>query len=267
MKSIINISSRIEILKELKLNTLHGIKSWKGGLIKNKRGRADVSRIEAKTLKGDSFVIYLKRIWSPYKKDGIKNLVKHGKVISSSKQEWQSYQKLQSAGIDTPELIAYGEECGPFYEHFSFIITGEVKKALSLDEFLDKPQNSCVRYRALSAVADTIFKMHKSKIISNDLYARHIFVSHSQKNFKISFIDMPRLENHFWLFKRKVIRDISLLNLSIPIRSLSLIRRKTLLKKYRKKFKIASLFWSVEKKSKKLLIKRKNRYKRFLERT
>jgi len=265
MKSFIEINSRIDTLKKLKLDTLDGIKSWRGGLIKNKRGRADVSRIETKTQQGGSFVIYLKRIWSPYKKDGIKTLLKHGKVISSSKQEWRSYQRLQSAGVNTPELIAYGEECGPFYEYFSFIITGEVKNAISLDEFLGRSQTTFERNKVLTAVIDTIFKMHQAKIISNDLYSRHIFVASLQSTVKISFIDMPRLDNYFWLFKRRVIRDISLLNLSIPIHSLSLIHRKTLIKIYNHFFLTKSFFRSVEKKSRKILLKRPNRFKQFFK--
>ena len=113
-----------------------GVKAWSGGLIKNQRDRRDVSRIEVAGPDGVLRVLYLKRTWKPYRKDGLSSLFRHGRVVSASRREWNNYIALTSAGGDTPELIAHGEECGPFWERFPFILTGEVRDSVGLDQFL-----------------------------------------------------------------------------------------------------------------------------------
>ena len=87
-----------------------GVKAWSGGLIKNQRDRRDVSRIEVTDSDGVVRVFYLKRTWQPYRKDGLSSLFRHGRVVSSSRREWNNYMALRRVGIGTPDLIAYGEE-------------------------------------------------------------------------------------------------------------------------------------------------------------
>ena len=110
MKQFINIESHAEHLRVAGLDTMAGIKAWNGGLVKNHRGRRDVSRIEVAGSDGVLRVLYLKRTWQPYRKDGFSSLFRHGRVVSYSRQEWDNYMALRRVGIGTPDLIAYGEE-------------------------------------------------------------------------------------------------------------------------------------------------------------
>jgi len=152
-----------------------GVKAWRGELIKNQRGRRNVSRIKMADPEGVSRVFYLKRIWQPYRKDGLHSLLKYGRVVSSCRQEWDNYVALQQAGIGTPELIAHGEECGPFWERFSFILTGEVRGSISLHQFLDQCCEPRLRRGVLREVASVVGQMHRTGLFWPDFFSRHVF--------------------------------------------------------------------------------------------
>ena len=235
-----------------------GVKAWSGGLIKNQRDRRDVSRIEVADSDGVVSVFYLKRTWQPYRKDGLSSLFRHGRVVSSSRREWNNYMALRRVGIGTPDLIAYGEECGLFWERFSFILTGEVSDSVSLDQFLGQCREPRLRRNALREAALTVGKMNMAGLFSPDLFSRHIFVSsQSPRKPEACLIDMARLDRCSRMMRKKVVRDLALLNVSTSLRLLSLLERRVFIRTHPLHGNRLSLFRAVEKKSRYYFRKRK----------
>lgn len=203
---MIEIAKHRAALETLGLDTLDGVRRYEGALVKDHHGRRDILRIQL-----PDNTLYLKRNWRPYKKDGLRSLLCHGEVWSVAKQEWENSLKLQRAGLHTAELVAYGQDCGPLWERFSFIIT-EAAPGQPLSETFD-------RFEALAA---EIRKMHDAGIFTPDLFTRHIFVDGD----RFSFIDMARLD------RGPASRDLAALNVTAPLRHVSAKQRLRFLKAY-----------------------------------
>lgn len=201
---MIEIVKHRAALEALGLTTLDGVRRYKGDLVKDHHGRRDIQRVT-----GTNF--FLKRNWHPYKKDGLRSVLRHGKVWSIARQEWENSLSLQRAGLHTAELVAYGEDCGLLWERFSFIIT-EAAPGRPLSE----------TFTNLDALAMEIRKMHDAGLFSPDLFTRHIFVDGD----RFTFIDMARLDNG------PASRDLAALNITAPLRTVTTRQRLRFLKKY-----------------------------------
>lgn len=206
------IAKHHEILRQLGLDTMEGVKNFKGELIKNHKGRRDIQRIQT-----GAGVLFLKRNWQPYKKDGLKSLFKRGEVWSQSRVEWENSLALQRAGITVAEPIAFGEECGLLWEYFSFILTASARGEMTLDEFLRITHESRTRRQAYASLAVTISRMHGAGLASPDLFTRHIFIE-SGRAPKFCLIDMARLDRRRRPSLKLRARDLAALNVTAPLR-------------------------------------------------
>jgi len=204
---MIEIAKHSAALESLGLTTLDGVKRYSGTPVKTQGGKRDVFRIAL-----TDATLYLKRNWRPYKKDGLASLLRRGKVWSIAKCEWENYRALQRAGLHTAELVAYGEDCGPLWERFSFIITEAAP---------GKPLSECLNGRH-AALAREIRKMHDAGLFSPDLFTRHIFVDGD----RYTLIDMARLDDG------PAARDLAALNVTAPLRFVSARERVHFLKVY-----------------------------------
>lgn len=213
-------------LEALGLATLDGVKAYTGKPLKTHGGKRDVFRIET-----PGAVLFLKRNWCPHKKDGLASLLQRGKVRSVAKREWDNYLALQRAGLHTAELVAYGEECGPLWEKFSFIITEAAPGKPLSEAFVN-----------LDALAQEVRKMHDAGLFTPDLFARHIFVSDH-----FTLIDMARLDSG------PAERDLAALNVTAPLRLVSAKQRLRFLKVYGGRH----LFRHIERRVRYLLRKRR----------
>ena len=104
------IANYEEALRPLGLGTMEGVKSFRGELIKNHKGKRDIQRITTEA--GDrTLVLFLKRIWCPYKKDGFTSLLTRGAVwsLSSRITVTESFMSGKSRGIcsrDSPRTTS-----------------------------------------------------------------------------------------------------------------------------------------------------------------
>jgi tRNA A-37 threonylcarbamoyl transferase component Bud32 len=216
------IAKHQELLRQLGLDTMEGVKKFKGELIKNHKGRRDIQSIEHRTAENNQppLVLFLKRNWKPYRKDGLKSLLSRGEAWSQSRVEWENLLALQRAGIGVAEPVAFGEECGPFWEKFSFIITAGARGDLTVDQFLRTCTDADERRRVTDALAVTVRKMHDAGLASPDLFTRHIFLERGPEP-KFCLIDMARLDRRRSLSPRLRARDLAALNVTAPLRFVS----------------------------------------------
>ena len=218
---MVTIAKHAALLEKLGLSTLAGVKSFRGELVKNHKGRRDIFRIKATDAEGGEQVFFLKRSWKPYKKDGLSSLLRRGQVWSVSRQEWENSQALQAAGLRTAGLVAFGEDCGPLWEKFSFILTEAATGSQTLEQFLRTCDEPARRRRVFDALAVEVRKMHDAGLASPDLFTRHLFVDESAGAPKFCFIDMARLDRERPLTGRLRARDLAALNISAPLRFVS----------------------------------------------
>jgi len=221
------------MLRQAGLDSFEGVKNFKGELIKNHKGQRDIQRFSA-VLPGAGATIgtyYLKRNWRPYKKDGLKSLLRRGEVWSQSRVEWENSMALQRAGIGIAQPVAFGEECGPLWEKFSFIITASARGELTLEEFLRSNASAAERRQVFDALAQEVRKMHDAGLASADLFTRHIFVERGS-NPKFCFIDMARLDRRRSLPMKLRARDLAALNITAPLRFISAKERLHFLRSY-----------------------------------
>lgn len=214
------------------LDTLAGVRQFRGEVIKNHNGTRDVLRIRAIDPKGCPHTLYLKRTWQPYKKDGLLSLFQHRRVWSISRREWENSRALAAAGLTTAGLVAYGEDCGLLWENFSYILTAEATGTQTLQQFLKHCHDPARRRRVLDALATVIRTMHDAGLASPDLFTRHIFVDERPDTPAFCLIDMARLDQRTTLSDLLRARDLAALNITAPLRYVSRSERLRFLNLY-----------------------------------
>lgn len=225
------IAKHQTLLEQLGLTTPAQVKKFNGDLVKNHGGRRDIFKITTRDSSGRPLVLFLKRNWKPYKKDGLASLFARGKVWSQSRTEWGNCLKLTGAGLQTCGLAAYGEECGPFWEKFSFIIT-EAAIGETLDHFIRNSADRKLRRAVLDSLAREIRKMHDAGLATPDMFTRHIFVEVKDGAASFQFIDMARLNCRKNISEAMRARDLAALNVTAPLKFVSAKERIRFLKTY-----------------------------------
>jgi heptose I phosphotransferase len=224
------------LMRSLGLADLPGARAFRGELVKNHRGRREIFRIRAAGPDGIPRVFYFKRILAPYKKDGLRSLLRHGRVRSMARQEWENALALQSAGFGTAPLIAMGEDCGLLWERFSYLITESVNGERTLLAFLTEQGEAQARRQVLDALAAEIRRLHDAGLATPDLFSRHIFLESaapdSAASVRFSLIDVARLDRGSTTEDVRRARDLAMLNISIPMRLASPRERVRFLRLY-----------------------------------
>jgi tRNA A-37 threonylcarbamoyl transferase component Bud32 len=231
-RPMIVIEKHKPVLDKLGLVTLAQVKNFKGELVKDHRGRRDILRIGTKNSSGENLVLFLKRNWKPYKKDGLASLARRGAVWSIARQEWENSKALQSAGLKTATLVAYGEECGPLWEKFSFLVTEAAPGDQTVEQFLREDRDQVQRRRVFDALAREIRRMHDAGLATPDLFTRHIFLEAAGVDPAFCFIDMARMDRGRKISDRMRARDLAALNVTGPQRFVSAKERVRFLRLY-----------------------------------
>src|SRR5436309_9627333 len=204
---MIHVEKYRELLAEMRLTDLAQVKAYKGELIKDHKGRRDIQRI---TL-SDGTRLYLKRVWHAHRKDGLRSLLTRGQVWSISREE---YENCRALGIAAVTPVAYGEECGSFWEKFSFIITEEARGEQTVEQFLRECHDTDKRQRVFDALARFIRQLHNAGFGLPDLFTRHIFVDTETEPPQFCLIDVARLGQG----RPRRARDLVALNITAPLR-------------------------------------------------
>jgi len=210
-----------QIVQALGLKSIEAVKTCQGVLVQNHKGRRDIQRLEWPVAGGGKMVFFLKRIWQQDKKDGLWSLLRHGKPWSVCRREWENSLLLQSAGFQTAELVAYGEECGLFWERFSFLLTRAVPVTQTVEDFVQDCHDRTRRREVIRALAAEVRRLHDAGLAAPDLFCRHLFVELTSQGPRFHWIDMSRLNRCRRVSLRRRARDLAALNVTAPLRFVS----------------------------------------------
>jgi tRNA A-37 threonylcarbamoyl transferase component Bud32 len=228
---VFTIAKYHELLRQLGLDTIEGVKKFQGQMVKDRGGRRDIQKIILPSVSDAAAVLFLKRNWQPHKKDGLRSLLTRGEVWSMSRVEWENSLALQRGGIGVAEPVACGEECSPLWEKFSFILTESAHGEMTLHDFIQTSRSRHERRRVLDALAVWVRKFHDADFASPDLFTRHIFLEFGKAP-KFCLIDMARLDREQIISPKLRARDLAALNISAPLRFVSARERLRFLKIY-----------------------------------
>ena len=168
---------------------------------------------------------FLKRYEDPPLLTQLKNWLAHHSRRSCAACEFEPTSELSAAGIDTPNVIAYGEQWSRLFEKRSFIITEKIPDAEAIERKLPDcfdapatPQNLKLRRKFIAQLAAFIRRFHRTGYRHRDLYLAHIFHSADDRFF---LIDLARAFRPKILRRRFQIKDIAQIHYSAPAKYFS----------------------------------------------
>jgi len=142
--------------------------------------------------------------------------------------ERQTADRLATAGVNTPRVIACGERWGTVFERRSFLMTEEVKDSRSLEsrppscfEGPPTPQRRRAQRDFINRLASFIRRFHETGYRHRDLYFSHVFCSDRGE---FCLIDLARASRPIRQ-RRFQVKDIAQLHYSAPARSVTRVDR------------------------------------------
>ena len=228
--SVIVIEKHGPVLARLGLNTLEQFKNFDAEVIQP--DRREVLRIQTTDEQGRDMLLFLKRNWRSSKKNGLVSLLRRGRVWSLAREEWENFKTVQRAGFQTAALVAYAEECGPLWEKFSCLLTEAAVGPDNLEQFLQQNHAPGQRRRIFDALAREVRRMHEAGVATPDFWSRHIFFDADATVPVFCFIDLARLDSGQPLPRQAWVRALASLNVSAPMRLVSMRERLRFLRLY-----------------------------------
>lgn len=210
----------IELLKNIGLSSLDDVFAFDKGDNLGKKNLASYrSRMKFQAGSPEK-TFYFKRYKKPPLNFQLKNWFSHHSPITCAMLDVYATKKLTASGINTPKIIAYGEEKKPFFEERSFTITEEIPNAQSLekklpDYFYQKPGNDTASKRRefIKKLARFIRTFHNTGFRHRDLYLCHIFCNDKEE---FTLIDLARCFEPAMFADRFKVKDITQLYYSAP---------------------------------------------------
>lgn len=164
--------------------------------------------------------LFLKRYDSPNALIQIKNWFWQSSHKSMMSCDLDPAENLGRAGIDTPKIVAYGEQWGAFFEKRSFTITEKIPRAESLEQKLpeyfqnhSEAENLKRQREFIKRLGQFAKTFHDTGYRHRDFYLAHIFYCEDGVFY---LIDLQRVFKPRLLAERFRVKDIAQLYYSAP---------------------------------------------------
>jgi heptose I phosphotransferase len=122
--------------------------------------------------------------------------------------EWAHLERVRALGIAVPEVVAAGEQIGPWGALTSFLMVAELTGCLPLNEAIPElaasrePAAFAAWKRGLIAeMARIVATLHGARVFHKDLYLCHFFFYMEQpldQAPRLALIDLHRTQEHRW---------------------------------------------------------------------
>jgi len=155
---------------------------------------------------GGALSVYLKR------HDGLPWLARLAALVNPSGLhtpatiEWRHLDAARSLGISVPEVVAVGEEIGPWGRLRGFLMVAELVGADEVNrviprlaESLDSAQFARIKREIIIEMAAITARLHSARSFHKDLYLCHYFLEPTRPSgSRLTLIDLHRLGTHRW---------------------------------------------------------------------
>ena len=199
------------------------------------RGVADAMKVEGEIYRNpaganrrtlrferDGRGYFLKLHWGVGWAEIFKNLFSLRLPVIGAGNEWRAIRRLESLGVETMRLEAYGQEGWNPARRKSFVVTRALEKTISLEDYcaLWKQAPPQPRHKRLlvERVAVMTRKMHEHGLNHRDLYICHFLLRQpwdgSAEHLHLHLIDLHRVQEHRRLPWRWRVKDVGSLYFS-----------------------------------------------------
>ncbi len=170
----------------------------------------------------------------------VKNLVLFRMPILSAENEWEAISKLQSLGVATMTIVAYGRKGWNPARRQSFIVTEDLTETISLEdccrEWRNNPPEYLLKLKLIRQIAEISRSLHDGGVCHRDFYLCHFLLPKKSLDrsdnghLTLSLIDLHRAMVKQNLNKRWLIKDIgslyySAMNIGLRQRDLLLFMK------------------------------------------
>lgn len=196
-------------------NLFAEIMAKKGEVYRELEGR----RTQRVVLDNNSY--FIKQHFGIGWKEILKNLLQLRLPVYSAKNEWLALERLQKLSVSTPEVTGYGCRGMNPAKMESFIITRELPKHISLEDFC-KHWRQCapsfaVKQSLIKEIARIARTLHTNGINHRDFYICHFLLDIDEllkSEVKLYLIDLHRAQIRKRTPKRWIIKDLAALYFS-----------------------------------------------------
>jgi len=155
-------------------------------------------------------------------KEVFKNLSQLKLPVIGAKTEYKAINYLHTLNIDTMDIVGFSEKGINPAELKSFLITKELDKTISLEDYCANWSEKAPSFREkqllLIKVANIVKKMHKNGLNHRDLYICHFLLRKSNeeadKDSRLFLIDLHKAQIRESVPERWLIKDLSALYFS-----------------------------------------------------
>jgi hypothetical protein len=153
----------------------------------------------------------------------LKNWIAQRAAKSCGRTDFETSLELDRLGINTPKIIAFGEQKGLLFEKRSFFIAENIPDADAIERKLPPcfyvPQTDKFKQKKIiEDAAVFIRKFHETGFRHRDLYFSHIFYDGAGRFF---LIDLSRVFRPLFLKQYYLVKDIAQLFYSAPAKFFS----------------------------------------------
>jgi tRNA A-37 threonylcarbamoyl transferase component Bud32 len=141
--------------------------------------------------KGKVYNLILKQ----YLNRSFSDILKNNLLPCRAERAFKAGLMLERNGFQTPPIVASGKKVCMGFVSRNFLITSEIKDAVSLPEMLN--ENIPQRHRLIEQFGRTVGIMHSKNIFHGDLRLGNILVKSADGKFVFYFLDNERTRK-FW---------------------------------------------------------------------
>ncbi len=125
---------------------------------------------------------------------------------SPATTERRHLERARALGIPVPEVVAAGEEIGPWGRLRGFLMVAELVGADEVNlviprlaATLEPPAFARLKREVIAEMAEIAARLHAARSFHKDLYLCHYFLDPSRPaGFRLTLIDLHRLGHHRW---------------------------------------------------------------------
>lgn len=150
----------------------------------------------------------------------ILDVVKHLVHASRARRAWKAAMMLAENGIQTPAVIAMGEEKSGLFNVRNFLVTLEVENALDIFQLIcDRQKNLTVKLKRelIRAFGRTVGKMHANNIFHGDMRLGNVLVRQDENRWSFFFLDNERTKKFYRLPARLRLKNLVQVNMPTAI--------------------------------------------------
>lgn len=162
---------------------------------------------------------FLKLHWGVGWGEIIKNLITLKRPVLGARNEWEAIDRLRALGIETMEMVGYGEAGRNPARQRSFVITRELEGTISLEDYCaewrERPPVPTAKWALIRRVAEMTAALHSNGLNHRDLYICHFLLQQPWRGaddpLRLYLIDLHRVQQRAAVPRRWLVKDLGAL--------------------------------------------------------